>query len=384
MPDYLVDEVVIAADDGVLVDLPVHADVVLDGSAASLVPGMLDGGRGLEDGFRFLRDAACQPIDAGVLAHGVARQGTKTLRLWACSDTQTSWWRVRAPGPPGAGDQNFRVLRTRGRQVRHRFVLAWSPGVTASEIGATISVTMTDGTVHTHQRTDAGWRLDVLEAGTTSTIVFAGRRPTHPSGHPELSEGSAVPPVPPIALERGDGRTFELGERHYRRSEQSWREAGKPTAIVEVRQTTTGIRLAIVVPRSDRTFAPATAVNRYDNEHPDINGDGVQLHVRTAAGLAGWTLIPERDSERVRVRAIGVASALEPRARWRPTAQGYEMEIDVTPCPLAIDVIVNEMPLGRERRRGQLVMSGAEGELVYLRGDRHEAERLMPLRTDDE
>jgi hypothetical protein len=35
------------------------------------------------------------------------------------------------------------------------------------------------------------------------------------------------------------------------------------------------------------------------------------------------------------------------------------------------------------RRRGQLVMSGAHGEFVYLRGDRHEADRLIPLRISD-
>jgi hypothetical protein len=51
--------------------------------------------------------------------------------------------------------------------------------------------------------------------------------------------------------------------------------------------------------------------------------------------------------------------------------------------PLAIDLIVNEVPRGRMRRRGQLVMSGAQGEFVYLRGDRHEVDRLIPLRISD-
>jgi hypothetical protein len=35
-------------------------------------------------------------------------------------------------------------------------------------------------------------------------------------------------------------------------------------------------------------------------------------------------------------------------------------------------VIINETAPGRERRRGQLVLSGARGEFVYLRGDRHD------------
>jgi hypothetical protein len=60
------------------------------------------------------------------------------------------------------------------------------------------------------------------------------------------------------------------------------------------------------------------------------------------------------------------------------------IEMATSAPPLGIDVIVNEMPRGRERRRGQLVMSGARGEFVYLRGDRHEPERLIPLRFADE
>jgi len=52
-------------------------------------------------------------------------------------------------------------------------------------------------------------------------------------------------------------------------------------------------------------------------------------------------------------------------------------------APDALDVVVNEKPADRERRRGQLVLSGARGEFVYLRGDRHDKERLLPLRIDD-
>jgi hypothetical protein len=44
-----------------------------------------------------------------------------------------------------------------------------------------------------------------------------------------------------------------------------------------------------------------------------------------------------------------------------------------------LDVLVNEMSPDRERRRGQLVLSGGLGEYVYLRGDRHAAARLLPF-----
>ncbi len=39
--------------------------------------------------------------------------------------------------------------------------------------------------------------------------------------------------------------------------------------------------------------------------------------------------------------------------------------------PLTFDLVVNERPPRRERRRGQLVLSGGGG-FGYLRGDRHD------------
>jgi hypothetical protein len=58
-------------------------------------------------------------------------------------------------------------------------------------------------------------------------------------------------------------------------------------------------------------------------------------------------------------------------------------EVDVETLT-AIDVLVNEKPDNRERRRGQLVLSGSNGEFVYLRGDRQDADRLIPIKLIDE
>jgi hypothetical protein len=47
----------------------------------------------------------------------------------------------------------------------------------------------------------------------------------------------------------------------------------------------------------------------------------------------------------------------------------------------AIDVLINDMFPDRERRRGQLVLSGARGERVYLRGDRQPLDRFLRVRV---
>jgi hypothetical protein len=146
-----------------------------------------------------------------------------------------------------------------------------------------------------------------------------------------------------------------------------------------------------VVLHRPTTFVAAGAENLYDNERADVNGDGLQLAYRLpgadaddAGALAAWLLVPEPPGDRVRITPTTTAAAAVPLdARWRPTAAGWAL-VATLPVPatggeIGLDVIVNEMPPGRTRRRGQLVLGGAAGEFVYLRGDRHDAARALRL-----
>jgi hypothetical protein len=384
MPTYFIDVTSWQADHDVAADLPVHADLSLSGDIGPEQPGVLRGGTGEEDGFEFAHDARRTSVIRGSVVRAHATQSEDHLDAWAASTLDSEWWRVAAPGPPGQGERFFTLLRANGNAGMHRFVWSWSRDVATVEFGEAIRVTLADGTIHEHRQVAAGWRIDIRVGTAHSSIDLASM-----VGH-ETDDGAPAPTreAPPLILHRSGEPTFlALGEQHYRRSEESWRDAGEPRATVRISWSDGALRLLVEIASSDLTFAPADAVNRFDNEHPDINGDSVQLYLRTEIGLSGWTLVPERGSANVRVRPLDGWLAEQPiHAHWNPMGDGYQMSIEApssTP-PLGIDVIINEMPRNRVRRRGQLVMSGAHGEFVYLRGDRHEADRLIPVRISDD
>ena len=89
-------------------------------------------------------------------------------------------------------------------------------------------------------------------------------------------------------------------------------------------------------------------------------------------------------------RAAG-ANAPELRASWHATERGYAIVAAVPRTALTtpdrsfrLGVVVNETSPDRERRRGQLVLGGGEGEFVYLRGDRLPADRHLAFVLADE
>lgn len=391
MPDYLVDEVGWSAESDVTVDLPFHVDGELRG-ATPWQDTALTGGRVPEDGFEFARDTQRADVSAGRVACLDTVSVDSRLDAWFHADRQVEWWRATAPGPPGGDQRRFHLARLHGSRGTLRSVWSWAGAVTAVTVnGDRVQVTLEDGTRHVHSRTDRGWHVDFVAGGARSSIDLGGLRdqaPPEPASIGLYGDATTVAPASspePMSLPR----TFALGERHYRRSEESWQEAGGPTATVRVDWTGNELRIeADVAKVGDPIFARADAVNRYDNEQPDINGDGLQVYVRTAVAEGAWVLVPDARDRSVRARAIpGWGELPAPRASWRRTGRGYVIDVAVPleglPAHdsrrLELDVIVNETTPGRERRRGQLVLSGAAGEFAYLAGDRHDPARLLPF-----
>ncbi len=398
LPHYLVDTVawrsaprLEASESGPLestlvFDLPIHAAIELSEGASAPERASLSGAHGLEDGFDFAHDTSVERARSGARVVGLATQGDAAAALWSRSSGDCEWWRATAPGAPGRGDHEFRLVRARANAGRYEFVWSWSDAVIDVAFSDTVRVTLADGTVHEHRASRDRWEIDMIPPIPPRDA----RRLTLAGDVRELEARPRdvfAPPAPsPLRLEREYETVVSLGELSYRRSEATWEAAGRPTASVAFLARGATLRITITVPRSDVTFAPRNAENPLDNESADVNGDGVQLYARIGETFAGWMLVPEFGGNHVRVRPVagtGSRATPSPRATWERTRSGYRVDIDLDARALsAIDVIVNEMPRGRSRRRGQLVLSGGRGEFVYLRGDRQDEDRLLSIEWD--
>lgn len=354
------------------------------------MPEPIAGGEAREDGFEFLRDTARLDVPRGVQrVLGRAPDG-RTLRGWVLADPGTTWWSARAPDVPTT-PALAPLLLARHRAQRGRYLSVWSWCDTIASVemeNAGVRVVRHDGASDRHSWSDGGWRIERdarIGSETTREHVVLGGRSESAERTPARVPAAAGETSAALLLPA----TFSLTEPHYRRSEESWREAGGPSATVTIAEPRPGtLTVRIDVSGVQRHFVPVGAENPLDNEPAGINGDGVHLYVAAGEWTGGWLLVPDPASREVGVRAVeGWGAGLGVRAWWEPTASGYVLVADVALPPgtaeVELDVLVNETAPGRERRRGQLVLSGARGEFIYLRGDRHERARLLRFTIAD-
>jgi hypothetical protein len=405
LDDYLIEETRWQANREVTIDLPIHVDANVH-DVAAWEREDLTGGTGLEDGFTFLDDSARAARDGSTALHAVV--GDVDVRGWCHVAGPHELWRTVAPGPPGERERPFLLVRARGAAGAIRTVWTWSPWLAKAILRSDgITITAQSGEEHDHVPMDNGWRL-TRTIGEHATTIELGAD-CLPAADAQESTESPVPSSDDRLVRLRELRempesigtltTFSdttavhrarLGESHYRRSDHTWREAGRPEALVAIAVSAETLGIEVSVRKTPPAFAERRSDNPLDNEHPDVNSDGVQLHLR-ASGTADpvdhmWLLVPEDPEPGVRLTArTPAAQAIDMRATWRATPQGWQMRIEVprqsslAGPDLALDVLVNETTPERERRRGQLVLSGARGEWVYLRGDRQDPSRYVPL-----
>ena len=400
--DYFIDEVRWWADREVRFELPIH--FAGDAEGISFAPRTLDGGAGDEDGFAFVSASESATVAAGtpVLLRAVRHGHAPRALVWV--DQASTFFRATGPGQPATDTRRFYVVRCEGRRgvIRTLWPLKSSPWtVEFSAVG--VAVRMSDA-LHRHRSYDADWEVDTGVA--TGPVQFSRARPVVEvrveSERADLelavAQGQIVPPQELPVVDHGaawfsdltddqraDWSVFALGEQQYRRTEQNWESAGEPSARVAVCATESGLVVDVFANAPMPVFVPADATNPFDNESPDINGHGMQLYLAAGDDGGAWVLVPELPAPSVRARVLaGWGSVPAPRATWRRVHGGFEMRaaiaIDTAAAGIfGLDVIVNDAEPGRTRRRGQLVMSGAEGEFAYLQGDRHDPGRLVPF-----
>ena len=181
-----------------------------------------------------------------------------------------------------------------------------------------------------------------------------------------------------------------LGEANYRPTEEFWLEAGAPTATVGFKVAPRDSRLrfyATVRLTRPPFFAPARSENPLDNELADVNSDGVQLHWRSFVTGEWNSVLAVPDGDRVMLTVTG-GTADGMSASWHQDTIGRSYTIWFEwPWPglgtvIAYDCIINECPPDRERRRGQLVLSGAKGQYAYLRGARQSPDYALHVVFD--
>ncbi|HEX7121619.1 MAG TPA: hypothetical protein VF178_04545, partial [Gemmatimonadaceae bacterium] len=275
-------------------------------------------------------------------------------------------------------------------------------------------VQLAGGEAHAHRPFAREWRITQRVGDEARIVTLGGRRSSPPAAPSTPARTRTLPPtitVPQIprppagpgdltrwSAEQGPRAPWRarLGREHYRRSELSWSEAGAPEALVVLAASAEDVFIEITMRKPAPRFAPWRAENPLDNEHPDINSDGVQVYVRSDERPEGttpysWILVPEPDADRVRVTPrLREGPPVALHARWRRTEHGYQILVAIPRTVLSqgksgfLDVAINEIDDVRERRRGQLVLSGARGEWVYLRGDRQDPDRYLPIRIADD
>lgn len=396
MPGYVVDRVTWESIADTRFELPLHVSGALEG-VGPWRQARLEGGSVAEDGFAFVHDAMVADATPDAVVHLVP-SGLTDAAAWVLASGAAEWWRASAPGAPGQGEREFLLIRMQGRGGSVTTVWAWDNAVErARERDGVLVVDLADGTRHEHARCGDAWHIDLFVASSRSSIDLAGARSLASGATSDIYEPE-IRTVMPAVLPRGRTLAVHLGRDAYRVSEDSWDEAGRPEADVSLRVEDNLLRIDVDVRKHPVCFRPADAPDpALDNEHPDIHSDGVQLYLLTPAWAepAAWLAVPVTGGPDVRLRHVaGSRTDIPLDASWSPSDAGYAVHFaipldalrephgDVTAdasthdsaampdLPFAVDVIVNDMTPERERRRGQLVLSGGAGEYIYLRGDR--------------
>ncbi|HKW49501.1 MAG TPA: heparinase II/III family protein, partial [Gemmatimonadaceae bacterium] len=332
--EYFLDELVWQEPEPGVMDLPIHIDpatVTVRQTVPNETLRWYEGIAQLEDTLGVLRDQRGYPVGARTVARITTRDGERSLDGFVIASEPGILYRATAPGAPGKEPKPFLIMRVLAgvKTSWVRTVWSWSQDVEKIWLepgGAFTAIERRDGSHDRLQHTPEGYSVERVVDGTRRTIQLAGLTISKST----LPQGKSRRRSRPFGkLRFGSPVVFELARDDYRRSEETWDEAGRPTAHLHLVCMPNELTLDVTVHKTGAlTFVADGAVNPYDNEHADINGDGVQLYVTDRRGASAWMLVPEADGQgSVRVRVIDGSTRPVLDASWHPVDGGYAMSI---------------------------------------------------------
>ncbi len=403
---HVVDHLTWEADREITLDLPLHVNasvraVPATRSTAVSHEGALiwthadpGGAGGLEDGFDFLTKTERVLVPDGMLLR-LADRTHASVSAWYGATAPSSLWRAQAPGPPGTAPR--RMHWWRAQAASGALIGVWSLRSDISSVTwheshrpFPLQLTAAGDAVVLHEPVSSGWQVTARSDGAATRLLLGGLRGGLDDAASVKSAATALPHASPVHVISGqEPLRCTLAEAHYRRSEQSWLEAGAPTADVELSALPDALCVVVHAHTGVVTVPPAGSENPFDNERADVNADGVQCHIGGELGegwSAAWLLVPDPATGAVRQTPLAPDSP-GITAAWSATLTGWRLTFDIPRAllpvsPFRFDLLVNERPPDRARRRGQLILSGASGAFVYLRGDRHDPSSAWLLRID--
>ncbi|WP_373060597.1 heparinase II/III family protein [Gemmatimonas sp.] len=386
----------------ITITMPVCGDA-LRTTPSACAPTWRSGAGGLEDGFEFLHHVESVPIDGtavidaiAVSANGAPSHRTNARLLFA-ANVPATLIRARTPGAPGCAETIRHAVELRGPTGRLVSVWHWQPSEESPSVqGALLDaggeapvarVTTTDGTTAVHGAAPHGWHIELLARHARSSVDLEGLIADSAAVH----TGAVVATAATLSLPLNS----TLGEAHYLRTEQTWNEAGRPTAVVHVAVDEGS--LVVEVEASTGVVVPPDGLDSpLDNERAQVNADGVQWYWGATDVRWGQAALCTPSGDTVLMTKLVPGDWPLPEAVWTALAEDRGWRVRFTwklaDLPVAadgtltFDLVVNERPANRIRRRGQLVLSGrraahpSAGTYAYLRGDRHSPAHAVRLR----
>ena len=278
---------------------------------------------GVDAGVGYISTPRSSPLEPGSLLRIASSSGEGKLKSWVFVEGAVRIWKLNGPSAPGTVPAramffvlDFEPSSEGGCAIVHSWAADSGFSVMANDL--TEITVKSAGYVEKHQLSADGWtyqhplppqRLKRFPRQSVAAIYHSAmnqktkverRTPTHRQ-HPGVytipQQSEPIVAFSHIAEKSPNALRFELAEPHFRKSELDWSAHGCPRATTYISSDAESLAVAVTcTPR--RPLRRAETAPYLDNENPDINSNGIQIHIASDAiqensAEAQYLLVPE-------------------------------------------------------------------------------------------